>query len=238
MTEIIDCPSPNHDERATPVSMLVLHYTGMQDAASAITRLADPEARVSCHYLIAEDGQLVRMVAEERRAWHAGTAFWRGITDVNSASIGIELVNPGHELGYRPFPKAQMDTLIPLISDLMSRYAVEPANVVGHSDVAPRRKQDPGELFDWELLAKLGLALRRPRHGLADPHWTPGGFLLALQRFGYDVSDGPAAVAAFQRRFRPAVIDGIADGETRAILLRLLLHREGDGLLEPGWKSS
>lgn len=238
MTEIIDCPSPNHDERMLPISMLVLHYTGMQDAASAIARLSDPEAKVSCHYLIAEDGQLVRMVPEERRAWHAGKAQWRGISDVNSASIGIELVNPGHEFGYRPFPKPQMDALIPLMSAITLRHEIEPANVVGHSDVAPRRKQDPGELFDWELLAKLGLALRRPKHGLADPHWTPGGFLLALERFGYDISDGPAAVSAFQRRFRPETIDGIADGETRAILLRLLLHREGDGLLEPRSKTS
>jgi N-acetylmuramoyl-L-alanine amidase len=233
MSEIIDCPSPNHDERTLPISMLVLHYTGMRDAASAIARLVDPEAKVSAHYLIAEDGQVIRMVPEERRAWHAGRSFWRGVADVNSASIGIELANPGHEWGYRPFPKTQMDALIPLMHALTLRHAIEPANVVGHSDVAPARKQDPGELFDWEWLGKLGLALRRPRHGLADPHWTPGGFLLALERFGYDVSDGPAAVTAFQRRFRPETIDGIADGECRAILLRLLLHREGDGLLEP-----
>jgi N-acetylmuramoyl-L-alanine amidase len=233
MSEIIDCPSPNHDERALPISMLVLHYTGMQDAAAAIARLSDPDAKVSCHYLIAEDGQVVRMVPEERRAWHAGKSHWRGITDVNSASIGIELVNPGHEFGYRPFPKAQMDALIPLINEITARHMIEPANVVGHSDVAPARKQDPGELFDWELLGKLGLAIRRPKHGLQDPHWTPGGFLLALSRFGYDVTDGPAAVTAFQRRFRPETIDGIADGETRGILLRLLLHREGDNLFEP-----
>ncbi|QEH78506.1 N-acetylmuramoyl-L-alanine amidase [Sphingomonas sp. C8-2] len=238
MDEIIDCPSPNHDERTLPITMLVLHYTGMADAASAVARLTDPEAKVSSHYLVAEDGQVMRLVPELRRAWHAGQSSWRGITDVNSASIGIEIVNPGHELGYRPFPKPQMDALIPLISDITSRYPIEPANVVGHSDVAPRRKQDPGELFDWELLGKLGLALRRPRHGLADPHWTPGGFLLALERFGYDVADGPAAVTAFQRRFRPEKIDGIADGECRAILLRLLLHREGDGLLESPAKSS
>ena len=222
MSEIIDCPSPNHDERSLPISMVVLHYTGMQDAASAIARLIDPEAKVSSHYLIAEDGQVMRLIAEELRAWHAG-----------KSSIGIELVNPGHEWGYRPFPKPQMDALIPLLSDICVRHAIEPANVVGHSDVAPARKQDPGELFDWELLGKLGLAIRRPRHGLQDPHWTPGGFLLALERFGYDVADGPAAVTAFQRRFRPETIDGIADGETRAILLRLLSHREGDELLEP-----
>jgi N-acetylmuramoyl-L-alanine amidase len=226
MNAIIDCPSPNHDERTLPVSMLVLHYTGMQDAASAIARLTDAEAKVSSHYLVAEDGQVMRLVGEDRRAWHAGKALWRGISDVNSASIGIELVNPGHELGYRPFPASQMDVLVPLVADIVRRYGIEPVNVVGHSDVAPARKQDPGELFDWELLARLGLALPRPRKNLADPHWTPGGFLLALERFGYDVSDGPAAVTAFQRRFRPETVDGIADGECRAILLRLLLDRE------------
>ena len=233
MSEIIDCLSPNHDERSLPVTMLVLHYTGMQDAASAIARLTDPAAKVSSHYLVAEDGQIVRLVPEDRRAWHAGKSRWRGIGDVNSASIGIEIVNPGHEFGYRPFPEAQMNALVPLIAEITKRHAIAPANVVGHSDVAPQRKRDPGELFDWELLGKLGLALRRPRHGLQDPHWSPGGYLLALERFGYDVSDGPAAVAAFQRRFRPEAIDGIADGETRGILLRLLLHREGDALLEP-----
>lgn len=225
MSEIIDCPSPNHDDRTLPISMIVLHYTGMRDAASAIERLTDSAAKVSSHYVVAEDGQVLRLVPEELRAWHAGKSFWRGITDVNSASVGIEIVNPGHEYGYRPFPRAQMDSVVPLVADIVRRYAIEPINVVGHSDIAPQRKDDPGELFDWEMLAKVGLAIPRPRNGLADPHWTPGGFLLALDRFGYDVSDGPAAVRAFQRRFRPGTIDGIADGECRAILLKLLLDR-------------
>ena len=220
---MIECPSPNWDERSLPISMLVLHYTGMVDAASAITRLADEQARVSAHYLIAEDGEVVRFVPEEKRAWHAGLSSWRGITDVNSASIGIEIVNPGHEFGYRPFPEAQIEALIPLVADIVDRYGIERRNVVGHSDVAPARKQDPGELFPWHRLARVRLAIARPTSNLADPHWTPGGFLLALERFGYDVKDGPAAVAAFQRRFRPELIDGIADGECRAILLRLLL---------------
>jgi N-acetylmuramoyl-L-alanine amidase len=226
MSEIISCPSPNFDERSLPVTMLVLHYTGMQDGPSAIARLTDPEAKVSSHYLVAEDGQVLALVDEGKRAWHAGNSSWRGIADINSASVGIELVNPGHEWGYRPFPEAQMDALIPLVADIVERHGIDPANVVGHSDVAPQRKIDPGELFDWERLAKVRLALARPRRNLADPHWTPGGFLLALERFGYDVSDGPAAVRAFQRRFRPGTIDGIADGECRAILLSLLLDRE------------
>ena len=226
MADIIDCPSPNFDERDQPVSIAVLHYTGMEDAASAIARLRDPEARVSCHYLIAEDGQVLRMVAEDKRAWHAGQSYWRGIHSVNGASIGIEIVNPGHEFGYRPFTSQQMDALVPLLAGIVERHRIPRANVVGHSDVAPARKQDPGELFDWALLARHHLAVARPTRGLVDPLWTDGGFLLALERYGYDVRDGMAAVMAFQRRFRPELLDGEIDGECRAILLQLLLDRE------------
>jgi len=222
MSEIIDCPSPNHNERLLPISIIVLHYTGMTDAASAIERLCDPEAQVSSHYVIAEDGQIVRLVDENRRAWHAGKSHWRGIDDVNSASIGIEIVNPGHEFGYRPFTEAQYQALIPLMAEMTRRYGITRGNIVGHSDIAPARKDDPGELFDWERLAKLRLALPRPVKYLTDPHWTDGGFLLALERFGYEVVDGTAAVRAFQRRFRPERIDGVIDGQTRAILLSLL----------------
>jgi N-acetylmuramoyl-L-alanine amidase len=224
MSDIIDCSSPNFDERSLPITMLVLHYTGMTDAMSAIERLRDPEAKVSAHYLVAEDGQILRMVDEEKRAWHAGRAFWRGVQDVNSASIGIEIVNPGHEFGYRPFPEPQMDALVPLLADIVARHHIPPVNVVGHSDIAPDRKQDPGELFDWARLAKLGLALPRPTRNLIDPLWTDGGFLLALERFGYDVAKPRSAVTAFQRRFRPDLMDGIIDGECRAILLALLLR--------------
>ncbi|HYJ81457.1 MAG TPA: N-acetylmuramoyl-L-alanine amidase [Allosphingosinicella sp.] len=223
MDGLIDAPSPNFDERALPVSMLVLHYTGMEDAPSAIERLKDPAARVSCHYLVDEDGRVLRMVDEEKRAWHAGRSFWRGAVDINSASIGIEIVNPGHEFGYRPFPEAQMEALIPLVADIVGRHRIRPPYVVGHSDVAPARKRDPGELFDWARLARLGLAMPRPTENLIDPLWTDGGFLLALERYGYDVHKPKAAVAAFQRRFRPELIDGEIDGETRAILLGLLL---------------
>jgi N-acetylmuramoyl-L-alanine amidase len=222
MDAIIDCPSPNHNERKLPISIIVLHYTGMVDAASAIERLCDPEAQVSSHYLINEDGQIVRLVDESRRAWHAGKSHWRGIDDVNSASIGIEIVNPGHEFGYRPFTEAQYQALLPLMAGLTERYGITRGNIVGHSDIAPPRKEDPGELFDWERLAKVRLALPRPVKYLTDPHWTDSGFLLALERFGYDVIDGPAAVRAFQRRFRPETIDGVIDGQTRAILLSLL----------------
>jgi N-acetylmuramoyl-L-alanine amidase len=226
MEGIVDSPSPNFDERDQPVSMVVLHYTGMRDAESALQRLCDPEAGVSAHYLIAEDGRILRLVAEDKRAWHAGKSYWRGATGLNACSVGIELVNPGHEWGYRPFTEAQMDALLPLLAGIVERHHVPPANVVGHSDIAPARKQDPGELFDWARLARLGLAIARPTRSLADPHWTDGGFLLALERWGYDVSDALAAVVAFQRRFRPELLDGTVDGECRAILLQLLLDRE------------
>ncbi|MGN5373881.1 N-acetylmuramoyl-L-alanine amidase [Sphingomonas hankookensis] len=227
--QMIETPSPNFGERTLPVTMIVLHYTGMPDAASAIARLTDPAAQVSAHYLIDEDGTIHRMVAEDKRAWHAGRAQWRGITDVNSASVGIELVHPGHEWGYRAFAEAQIDALIPLVHAIKDRHAITRGNVVGHSDIAPARKQDPGELFPWNRLSRLRLALPRPARNLMDPGWSDAGFLLALERFGYDVADATAAVTAFQRRFRPEVVDGIIDGECRMLLLALLLPKpQGD----------
>jgi len=219
---IIERLSPNYDERKLPVSMIVLHYTGMADAESALQRLTDPTAKVSSHYVIDEDGQVYRLVAEDKRAWHAGRAHWRGIDDVNSASIGIELVNPGHEFGYRPFPERQMEALLPLMADIADRHAITRGNIVGHSDVSPSRKLDPGELFDWDRLARIRLALPRPKKYLTDPFWSDASFLLALERFGYDVVDTEAAVRAFQRRFRPEIMDGVIDGQCRAILLSLL----------------
>lgn len=226
---IIDAPSPNFDARDQPVSVLVLHYTGMQDAESAIARLRDPAAKVSAHYLVAEDGTVLRMVDEAQRAWHAGVSYWRGMTGLNSHSVGIEIVNPGHEWGYRPFPDEQMDALIPLVADIVARHRITRGNVVGHSDIAPARKRDPGELFPWNKLARLRLALPRPTKNLMDPNWTEGGFMLALERFGYDVADKMAAVMAFQRRFRPELVDGEIDAELRMILLALLLPKpQGD----------
>lgn len=224
-TGMIDTPSPNFDERSAPISLLVLHYTGMPDAASAINWLANPESKVSAHYVVTEDGKIIRMVPEDKRAWHAGKSHWRGVSDINSASVGIEIVNPGHEWGYRPFPDTQMQALVPLVNDIVQRYRITRGNVVGHSDIAPARKQDPGELFPWHTLARLRLALPRPTKNLMDPHWTDSGFMLALERFGYDITDQTAAVVAFQRRFRPELIDGIVDGECRAILLALLLPK-------------
>lgn len=224
MENIIWTPSPNFNERTHPISMLVLHYTGMQSGPEAIARLTDPDAKVSAHYCIEEDGTIVQMVREEHRAWHAGVSRWRGLEDINGRSIGIEIVNPGHEWGYRPFTDAQMSSLLPLCAEIVRTYSIEPRNVVGHSDIAPARKDDPGELFDWHALASRRLAVPRPTKGLTDPGWSDAAFLLALERYGYDVEDGRAATTAFQRRFRPEMVDGVIDGECRAILMRLLLE--------------
>jgi len=218
--------SPNWDERALPISMVVLHYTGMPTAEEALERMCDPEAKVSAHYMIDEEGMVTSLVPEEKRAWHAGRSYWRGHTDINSASIGIELVNPGHEWGYRAFPEDQMNALLPLLADILDRYDIPRANVVGHSDVAPARKQDPGELFDWDRLAELGLALPVPKERMTLYYDNPGAFYLGLERFGYDISDGHAAVRAFQRRWRPDIIDGEIDGQIGAILFELLLERD------------
>jgi len=221
-----ELPSPNWDERALPVTMVVIHYTEMEREA-ALARLTDPEAQVSAHYFISEAGEVVRLVAEDKRAWHAGASFWRGHKDVNSASIGIELDNPGHALGYREFPEAQIEALIPLLHDIVRRHDIPRANVVGHSDVAPARKIDPGELFPWEWLAEYRLCLPRPKKlELGDPFDNDGAFYLALERFGYDISAGKKAVEAFQRRWRPERIDGEIDGEIRAILFQLLVDRD------------
>ncbi len=221
-----ETPSPNWDERALPVTMAVLHYTGMRTGAEAIERLCDAQAKVSAHYVIEEDGTVIRLVPEEKRAWHAGKSYWRGVTDVNSASVGIEIVNPGHEFGYRPFTDAQMDALCPLLADIVKRHDIPRANVVGHSDIAPARKQDPGELFDWELLGRLKLALPVPKPRISLIYDNPGAFFLGLERFGYDITDEAAAVRAFQRRFRPRCIDGEVDGEIGALLFELLLERD------------
>ncbi len=197
--------------------MLVLHYTGMQSAQAALERLCDPAAEVSAHYLIDEAGKVFPLVDEGNRAWHAGLSSWRGHSDVNSRSIGIELVNPGHEFGYRPFPSAQMTALADLAHALLARWPIPARNVVGHSDVAPRRKQDPGELFDWRWLARQGIG-RWPEP--AAP--ATGDAVALLAEYGYDVSDPRAALIAFQRHFRPLCCDGDADPETLALLHGLM----------------
>lgn len=220
-------PSPNFNERELPISMLVLHYTEMQPVETALAKLTDPDAQVSAHYLISEDGVVTQLVPEEKRAWHAGASYWRGHKDVNSASIGIELDHPGHAGGYREFSDAQFDALVPLVARIVKRYNIPRANVVGHSDVAPARKIDPGELFPWDRLAEYGLCLPKPdKLELGDPFDNDGAFYLALERFGYDITDGFMAVEAFQRRWRPELIDGRIDQQIGAILFQLLLDRD------------
>lgn len=222
----LHAPSPNYDERALPVTMAVLHYTELP-FDEALARLTDPGAKVSAHYLISEAGKVIALVDEDKRAWHAGQSFWRGIRDVNSASIGIELDHPGHALGYREFADAQIEALVPLLGRIVRRYGIPRANVVGHSDVAPARKIDPGELFPWERLAEYKLCLPRPaKLEIGDPFDNDASFYLALERFGYDITDGHKAVEAFQRRWRPERIDGEVDGQVRAILFQLLLDRD------------
>jgi N-acetylmuramoyl-L-alanine amidase len=212
-----DAPSPNHDARpdGMPVDMLVLHYTGMQSGAEAIARLRDPVARVSAHYLVEEDGTVFQLVPEERRAWHAGISHWRGREGLNDCSIGIEIVNPGHDWGYRPFPALQMAAVCDLCLEIIGRHPVAPRDVVGHSDIAPDRKQDPGELFDWEGLAANGIGLWPTDL----PPARPADSAALLTSIGYR-PDLPLAVrlAAFQRRWRPALVDGVADAGSLALL--------------------
>jgi N-acetylmuramoyl-L-alanine amidase len=218
---IVECRSPNCDARLGPIDMLVLHYTGMKTAEEALARLTDPAAKVSAHYTIDRDGRVFRHVPEELRAWHAGVSYWAGETNVNGRSIGIEIVNPGHEFGYIPFADAQIAALIDLSEGIFARHAIAPARVVGHSDVAPARKEDPGELFPWPSLSEYGIGVWPKHDVLLEPFET------ALARFGYGIPplvDVPldAVIRAFQRHFRPSCIDGIADDECKALLAGLL----------------
>lgn len=239
MSMLLSRPSPNHDARpaGTPIDILLLHYTGMPTAEAALQRLTDPAARVSAHYTIDENGDIYVHVDEARRAWHAGVSHWAGHADINARSIGIELVNPGHEFGYRDFPPAQIEALIDLARDILVRHPIPPERVLGHSDVAPARKQDPGERFPWAFLAKRGIGLwpegARAHKGRSLHRKAKGeevrALQEALQRYGYGVSvtgryDNATAlvVAAFQRHFRPVRISGEADEETLGILDKLL----------------
>ncbi len=235
---MIDRLSPNFDERGRAIDLVVLHYTGMKDGETALRRLTDPApvagaypgpwqapdvdpatplARVSAHYVVGEEGAVYRVVPEEKRAWHAGVSNWEGDPGTNARAIGIEIANGGHDYGLPPYGDVQIDAVIALVKDILARNALRPARVVGHSDVAPARKDDPGEHFPWKRLADAGCAIW-PRAGAA-PVADPRAALTAL---GYDASvDLPLVLRAFQRRFRPANIDGLADEETRALIAGL-----------------
>ncbi len=233
--------SPNHDARpaGAEISVLVLHYTGMESAEAALTRLCDPEAKVSAHYVVDEDGTTHVLVEESARAWHAGKSNWRGYEGVNDISIGIELVNPGHEFGYRPFPEAQMQALITLCQQILARHPIPPRNVVAHADIAPDRKEDPGELFEWRRLAQQGIGLwaegdMKPPERMFQPEASSEEvrhLQHKLSDYGYPLpitgvydAQTISVIKAFQRHFSAGryTINGIWDTGLDAILSRLL----------------
>ncbi len=237
-------PSPNHDERkdGCPPDMILLHYTGMQTGEAALERLTTASSRVSAHYLVFENGRVVQCVPEALRAWHAGVSFWAGESDINSHSIGIEIVNPGHEFGYRDFPLRQIAAVISLCKSIISRRGPICADrILAHSDVAPARKQDPGEKFPWELLSKSGVGhwvRAAPLHlaGLTLNPGDQGEAVARLQRtlrdYGYGVEETGRyddatrqVVTAFQRHFRPSRVDGIADPSSFMTLRALVETR-------------
>jgi N-acetylmuramoyl-L-alanine amidase len=225
-------PSPSFDRRpaGAAVDMLVIHYTGMASGDEALARLCDPAARVSAHYLVHEDGRICSLVAEPMRAWHAGLSAWAGRSGLNDVSIGIELVNPGHEWGYRAFPAAQMAALADLARGIVERWRVSPSRVVAHADIAPHRKEDPGELFDWRGLAAAGVGLWTDDAEPApiDPRLARA----ALASIGYEIGQPGVTfiqlLTAFQRRFRQARVDGALDGGTMGRILAVsALYRHG-----------
>jgi N-acetylmuramoyl-L-alanine amidase len=234
-------PSPNYGARRgwKRPDMILLHYTGMGTAEAAARWLANPESKVSTHYLIAEDGAITQMVSERHRAWHAGASYWAGERDINSVSIGIEIHNHGHEApdGLPPYPRAQMEAVAALCRDIAARWSVPPERVLGHSDVAPGRKVDPGEHFDWQWLAEQGVGVWVPPAPAGDEADAAAEGVAEIKarlaRVGYGVTPGPhfddhteAVIAAFQRRFRPARVDGRADPSTVATLDQLLAALE------------
>jgi N-acetylmuramoyl-L-alanine amidase len=241
------CPSPNFEPRrgGAPPSILLLHYTGVATAANAIDWLSRTESRVSSHYVVDEEGRITQLVAEAMRAWHAGLAVWAGETDINSASIGIEIHNPGHELGYPDFPEPQLTAVEALCLDIIARCRIRPERVLAHSDVAPTRKKDPGEKFPWARLAHAGIGHWVPAEPIAmtdpgiarDAAGPPVAELQTLlARYGYGVEPTGCfdrhtefVVTAFQRHFRPERVDGRIDLSTVATLKRLIANLSTTG---------
>jgi len=235
MQPIRDHSSPNWNDRPEGASIdtVVLHYTGMKSCAGALARLCDPAAQVSAHYLIDEDGSLFQLVAEQHRAWHAGVSRWQGRDNLNHHSIGIELVNPGHEFGYRPFPEAQIHSLLQLLAGIQERHLIPRANFVGHSDIAPERKSDPGELFPWALLAEKGygiyswlnacdttVILQKGNQGEEVNKLNQQLGVVGYHGFDYDTFGGGTerVIKAFQTHWRPAAVTGIFDKGTAMVL--------------------
>lgn len=229
-------PSPNFDERTLPISMLVLHYTGMETGAAALERMRDASAKVSAHYMVEEDGEVFRLVEDDKRAWHAGVSEWRGETNLNSASIGIEIVNGGHDFGLPDFPDVQINAVIALSKLLIDKHNISPMNVVGHSDIAPARKQDPGEKFPWSGLAAAGIGLwpdhiEPDRRVLFEAGSRDRGVAITqrgLAHIGYGArvsgvldQDTQLIIEALQRRYRPDHIDGVIDMETMSLIMWL-----------------
>jgi N-acetylmuramoyl-L-alanine amidase len=235
--KVVERLSPNFNERqgVSGPDILLMHYTGMRTCAEAVARLTSAEAKVSSHYTVDEDGTIYAHVPEHLRAWHAGVSSWRGATDINSRSIGIEIVNPGHEFGYRAFPEAQIEAVMALSKGIVAGHRIPPRNVIGHSDVAPGRKEDPGELFPWKRFAEAGLGVWVEAKAGQDAPLARGmngervrELQTSLARYGYGIEATgdfdertQIVVSAFQRHFRPTNFDGVADAETQARLRAL-----------------
>jgi N-acetylmuramoyl-L-alanine amidase len=218
--------SPNHGTRpSVPVQYVVMHYTGMQSGADALAWLCNPDSKVSAHYCVEEDGRVYCVVEEDRRAWHAGVSYWAGCENVNDVSIGIEVVNPGHEHGYRPFPSAQMEAVRDLTRDILLRHALPASAVVAHSDIAPLRKDDPGELFPWAWLADYGVGIWSEAKEDGEVRLQGDALAEALHGFGYakpsSAEEMHKTVLAFQRHWRPESLSGVWDAECEARLTDL-----------------
>ena len=235
--DITQTPSPNFNMRKHKLDMLVLHYTGMATGEEALERMCDPAAEVSAHYMVWEDGRITQLVDEDKRAWHAGVASWQGQQDLNSRSIGIEIVNGGHDFplpdgGLPPYPRPQIHALLDLVHDILGRHDIPATRILGHSDIAPLRKPDPGEHFPWERLARAGISLWPEFDGTTKEiigkgleRGTSGSSVWRLQTmlseigYGFDVTDiyGETCenvVTAFQRRWLPEHVTGQADLNT------------------------
>jgi N-acetylmuramoyl-L-alanine amidase len=221
---MIQAPCPHFNDRALPIDSIIIHYTDMPRVEETLAWFANHKSQVSCHYLICEKGQIYQLVDDEKRAWHAGESYWQGCTDINSCSLGIELANPGHSHGYIPFPEAQIKSLIELCHSLVNTWTISPTRILGHSDIAPRRKQDPGHLFPWDVLAREGLGLwplaKGERHceELKATKQSSLNVTEALSQIGYETVSPPHTIMAFQRHFQPHKIDGIPDEETYRLI--------------------